>query len=258
MITDPFFYLCAIPAVLLFGMAKGGFGGTVAVVSVPLMALAVPPLQAAAILLPILVVMDAVALWSFRGQYDRVNLRILLPAAVAGVVVGAFFFRYLSDDAIRILIGLIAVVFCLNYWLSPGYRSKTEPNWVKGSFWGMMAGFTSFGIHAGAPPVSVYMLPQQLEKKLLMGTFAVFFAAVNFVKLFPYAWLGSFDSANLLTSLVLIPLAPIGVRLGFYLLHKVKEQTIYRLAYFFLCVMGVKLLHEGVLGLIAAQPLGAI
>ncbi|WP_426416794.1 sulfite exporter TauE/SafE family protein [Aestuariirhabdus sp. LZHN29] len=258
MITDPFFYLCAIPAVLLFGVAKGGFGGTVAVVSVPLMALAVPPLQAAAILLPILVVMDAVALWSFRGQYDRINLKILLPAAVAGVVIGAFFFRYLPDDAIRVLIGLIAVIFCFNYWFNPGYHSKTAPNRLRGSFWGMVAGFTSFGIHAGAPPVSVYMLPQQLDKKLLMGTFAVFFASVNFVKLFPYAWLGSFEATNLLTSLVLIPLAPIGVRLGFYLLHRVDEKIIYRLAYFFLCVMGVKLLDDGSRGLIAASEMGAI
>lgn len=255
MISDPFFYLCAIPAVLLFGMAKGGFGGTIAVVSVPLMALAVPPLQAAAILLPILVVMDAVALWSFRGQYDRVNLRILLPAAATGVVVGAFTFRYLPDDAIRVLIGLIAVVFCFNYWFSywinSGGKPKTEPDRIKGSFWGMMAGFTSFGIHAGAPPVSVYMLPQQLDKKTLMGTFAVFFAAVNFIKLFPYALLGSFAAENLLTSLVLIPLAPIGVRLGYFLLHKVDEKIIYRIAYLFLCIMGVKLLYTGINGLLA-------
>ncbi len=255
MITDPFFYLCAIPAVLLFGVAKGGFGGAVAVVSVPLMALAVPPLQAAAILLPILVVMDAVALWSFRGQYDRVNLRILLPAAAAGVILGAFTFRFLPDDAIRILIGLIALVFCLNYWFSSwvnsGNKKKAEPDRIKGSFWGMVAGFTSFGIHAGAPPVSVYMLPQQLDKITLMGTFAVFFAAVNVIKLFPYALLGSFDSANLMTSLVLIPLAPIGVRLGYFLLHKVDEKLIYKIAYAFLFVMGIKLLYTGINGLLA-------
>ncbi len=125
MITDPLFYLCAIPAVLIFGMAKGGFGGGIAVISVPLMALAISPVQAAAILLPLLLVMDAVALWSFRGQWHRQNLRIMLPAAVLGVAIGALFFRYLSDDAVRILIGLISLAFCLDYLLT---RSDGPPN----------------------------------------------------------------------------------------------------------------------------------
>ena len=82
-----------------------------------------------------------------------------------------------------------------------------------------------------------------------MGTFAIFFAAVNFVKLIPYAWLGQFDRSNLLTALVLMPLAPIGVRLGYYLLHRVSEQMIYKLCYFFLAVVGLKLLIEGITGL---------
>ncbi|GAB3108706.1 sulfite exporter TauE/SafE family protein [Aestuariicella hydrocarbonica] len=252
MITDPFFYLCAIPAILLYGMAKGGFGGGIAVISVPLMTLAISPVTAAAILLPILVAMDFVAIWSFRGQWSRINIKYTLPGAIAGIVVGAFTFRYLSEDAIRIMIGLISVAFCLDYWFKRKSTVKREPNALRGTFWGSIAGFTSFGIHAGGPPISVYMLPQQLEKTLLMGTFAVFFTVVNLVKVIPYAWLGQFDHSNLMTSLVLIPLAPIGVRLGFYCLHKVSEQLIYRLCYFFLMVVGVKLLWEGVGNLVVA------
>ncbi len=246
MITDPIFYLCAIPAVLIFGMAKGGFGGGIAVVSVPLMSLAVSPVQAAAIMLPILIVMDAVAIWSFRGRWSKRNILYTVPGAIAGVVVGAFTFRYLSEDAIRIMIGGIAVAFCLDYWFKRSQMQKRQPDPTRGTFWGAIAGFTSFGIHAGGPPISIYMLPQQLEKTLLMGTFAVFFSVVNFVKLIPYAWLGQFDATNMTTSLVLVPLAPIGVRLGFYLLHRVNEAFIYRLCYFFLMVVGVKLLWDGV------------
>lgn len=245
MITDPFFYLCAIPAILIFAMVKGGFGGGIAIISVPLMSLAVPPTQAAAIILPLLVVMDGVAIWSFRGTWSKINLRLALPGAVAGVVVAAFTFQYLSEANIRLMIGSISVIFCLNYWLQPSVKNKTEPNIVAASLWGSIAGFTSFGIHAGGPPMSIYLLPQQMEKTVLMGTFAVFFTVVNLVKLIPYAWLGQFDTTNLLTSLVLMPLAPVGVRLGYFLLHKISELLVYRICYFFLMLVGVKLLYDG-------------
>ncbi|WP_295874806.1 sulfite exporter TauE/SafE family protein [uncultured Zhongshania sp.] len=245
MIIDPFFYFCAVPAILIFGMAKGGFGGGIAVVSVPLMSLAISPIQAAAILLPILLVMDAVALWSFRGQWDRLNIKILLPGAVIGIVLGSIGFRYLSEDMIRILIGVIAVLFCLNYWFKPSSAKAQGPSIIRGGFWGAVAGFTSFGIHAGGPPVNMYLLPQRLEKSLLMGTMAIFFAVVNVIKLIPYSLQGSFDHTNLLTAAVLMPLAPVGVRLGFYLLHKVSEKTIYRICYFFLFIVGIKLLFDG-------------
>lgn len=245
MITDPFFYLCAIPAVLIFAMVKGGFGGGIAIISVPLMSLAVPPVQAAAILLPLLIVMDGVAIWSFRGQWSQENLERTLPGAIIGIIAGAFTFHYLSEAAIRLLIGIISVSFCLNYWLRPGLKTKTEAGIVAGSFWGAIAGFTSFGIHAGGPPMSIYLLPQRLDKVVLMGTFALFFAVVNVVKLIPYTWLGQFDGTNLLTSAVLIPLAPIGVRLGYFLLHKISEELVYGICYFFLMLIGLKLLYDG-------------
>ncbi|OUS12794.1 hypothetical protein A9Q89_05220 [Gammaproteobacteria bacterium 53_120_T64] len=250
MISDPFFYLCAIPAVLIFAMVKGGFGGGIAIIAVPLMSLAVPPVQAAAILLPLLIVMDGVAVWSFRGQWSQQNIKCSLPGAIAGVIVGALTFSYFSEAAIRLLIGLMCVIFCLNYWSQPGLKTKTEATARAGNFWGAIAGFTSFGIHAGGPPMSIYLLPQRLDKTLLMGTFAIFFAAVNLLKLVPYTWLGQFDATNLLTSAVLAPLAPIGVRLGYFLLHKVSEVLVYRICYFFLLVIGSKLLFDGAKGLL--------
>ncbi len=248
MITDPFFYLCAVPAILIFGMAKGGFGGGIAVISVPLLSLAMPPVQAAAIMLPLLIIMDGVAVWSFRMTWSKLNVRLTLPGAIAGIVIGAFTFRYLSEDAIRILIGIVSVVFSLNYWLQPTLDTKTSPSLLHGSLWGTLAGFTSFGIHAGGPPISVYLLPQKMEKRMLMGTFAVFFAIVNLVKLVPYTWLGQFDKTNLMTAAVLVPLAPVGVRLGYFLLHKISELLVYRLCYFFLLVVGGKLLYDGISG----------
>lgn len=232
-------------------MAKGGFGGGIAVISIPLISLAMPPIQAAAIMLPLLIIMDAVAVWSFRRSWSKLNIRMTLPGAIAGIVVGAFTFRYLSEDAVRILIGIISVAFCLNYWLQPQLEKQAEPSFIHGSLWGTVAGFTSFGIHAGGPPMSIYLLPQKMEKTQLMGTFAIFFAVVNLVKLVPYTWLGQFDKTNLLTAAVLVPIAPLGVWLGYFLLHKISEQLVYRLCYFFLFVVGGKLLYDGVLGVMS-------
>jgi len=245
MITDPLFYLCAIPAVLLFGMSKGGLGGGLAMLSVPLLALVVPPLQGAAILLPILVVMDVVAVWIFRHHWSRANIRTTLPGAVAGVAAGALFFPFLSDAGLKIIVGLLSVVFGADYWLRKAPAKAAEVDSVKGNFWGMVSGFSSFSIHAGGTPISVYYLPQRLDKRELMGTFAVFFAVVNAVKLVPYTLLGQFSTENLATALVLMPVAPLGVMIGFRVLNRISTKLVYELSYGFLVVVGLKLLWEG-------------
>lgn len=251
MIVDLVFYVYAIPAVLLFGMAKGGFGGGISMLSVPLMALVISPVQAAAILLPILVVMDLFAIKSFSGQCSIENLKIILPGAVIGILVGTFTFSYLSADMIRIIIGTIAVLFTLNYWFKRKVTHKSSPDRFKGTIWGAIAGFTSYGVHSGSPPISIYLLPQKMDKKVLMGTFAWFFAVVNILKIFPYAWLGLFDYTNILTSLVLVPLAPVGVALGYYLLHKISVNTVYAFCYVFLFISGATLLYKGGVGVLS-------
>lgn len=250
MIYDPYFYLCAIPAVLIFALGKGGLGGALGIVSVPLMSLVISPPQAAAILLPILCVMDLLVLHKFWGRWHRENLRIMLPAALLGVVIGGLSFHYLTEAHVRILIGLLALGFALNHWIKGKERPKTQPNWLSGGFWSTLAGFTSFGIHSGGPPVSVYLLPQKLHPTVFLGTTGVFFALVNYVKLIPYAMLGQLSVGNLWTSLVLLPLAPIGVSLGYYLHKKVSISQFYSLFYLFLVLTGSKLLYDGVNGLI--------
>src|SRR3990170_6569113 len=88
LLLDPWFYAAAIPAVILVGLSKGGFGGAMGFIGVPLMALAISPVQAAAILLPILVLMDMVSLWTWRGVYDRATLAIMLPGSLIGIGIG--------------------------------------------------------------------------------------------------------------------------------------------------------------------------
>lgn len=256
-LADPVFYAIAVPAVILSGVSKGGFGGGLGIMTVPLMALVVPPAQAAAIMLPILCTIDVVGLWAYRGQGDRRNLELLLVAAVIGIGIGALTFRYLTADALRIILGAIAIGFTLrwfwqSYWAKKsGVAAVAAPrNPARGAFWGTLSGYTSFIAHAGGPPLSVYLLPQRLDKTVFQATTVVFFAVVNYVKLVPYAFLDMFPAANLTTSLVLVPAAILGTFAGVWLHKRVNDRLFYRFCYAFVFVTGAKLLFDGMRGMI--------
>jgi uncharacterized protein len=235
--------------VLITGISKSGFGGGLGVLAVPLMSLYVSPLQAAAIMLPILCLMDLINVWLYRKSWDRRNIKILLPAAIVGVVIGALTFRYLSDAHIRIIVGTIAVVFSILFFVRRNSGARRGPNVLRGSFWGLVAGFVSFGVHAGAPPTNVYLLPQRLDKTVFVGTLVILFAVVNYVKLIPYALLGQLNSANMVTALILTPLIPVGTWLGVKLHYRIPERPFYLVCYCLLTLMGSKLLYDGFRGL---------
>ncbi len=252
MITDPWFYLAAIPAVLITAISKGGMGGGAAIVAVPMMSLVISPIQAAAIMLPILCIMDIVGVWGFRGTYDKGNLKVLLPAAALGIALGTMSFHYLSEHHLKLLIGSIALIFTINYWYKRFRKveEKVQPaSTVRGTIWGTLAGFTSFSVHAGGPPISIYLLPQKLNKTLFVGTTVIIFFAINFMKIIPYSVLGLFDATNLKTSLALAALAPIGVYLGMFLHKRINDLWFYTLCYGLLFITGCKLMYEGLEGL---------
>ncbi|MDL2354365.1 MAG: sulfite exporter TauE/SafE family protein [Pseudomonadota bacterium] len=246
MIADPLFYAVAIPAVLLTGISKGGFGSALGGVGVPIMALAISPVQAAAILLPVLCFMDLVGFRVYYGKWDTANLKIMLPGALLGIAIGTVTFGTLSESAIRILIGAIAVAFTLNAWFGFGARQQPAGSSViKGTFWSGVSGLTSFLAHAGGPPAMVYVLPQRLDKTTYVATISVFFMVVNAVKLVPYAWLGQFSAANLGTSLVLAPLVPLGVWLGLWLQQRVNTVWFYKISQICLLATGLQLIYQG-------------
>ena len=250
MITDPFFFAVAIPAVLVMGVSKGGFGSGLGIIATPLVALAVPTPQAAAIMLPILLVMDATGLLAYRGTFHRANLGLLLSGGVAGIALGALTFRYFSEAMIRVVLGAMALAFVAHRLRQGGTGAPAVTgSRAKGFFWSTLSGLASTIAHAGGPPLSVYLLPQKLDKAVLVGTTVVFFAVINAVKLVPYAWLGLFDARNLATSLVLAPLAPVGIGLGVWLMRRMSQELFYRVAYAMLALVGMKLLWDGVRGL---------
>jgi uncharacterized membrane protein YfcA len=247
----PLFYPVAIFAILLTGVSKSGFGGGAAGIAVPLMSIFIAPPEAAAIMLPILCAMDVFGVHAYRGRWSREHLRILLPGALVGIVAGAFAFGAMSLDAIRIVVGGIAVLFAVNRWLKLSERlaarlsaSRRPPGRVAGALWGAASGFTSTLAHAGGPPFVIYMLPHKPDKTVFVATSVVFFLIVNYTKLVPYYLLGQLNADNLAASLLFAPLAPVGIWLGVWLHRHLTERVFYEVTNALLFASGAKLVWD--------------
>ena len=249
MIADPWFYAAAVAGVLIAGISKAGFGGATGGLSVGLMALVVAPPQAAAIMLPILLTMDAIGIAVFRGKFDARNLRILLPAALVGIGIGALTFGWVDARWLRGIIGVEAILFALDRFRAARLpRQPLPPSRLRGGFWGAVSGFTSFISHAGGPPLMQYLLPQQMDRVLLVGTTVIYFSVVNFTKLLPYAWLGLLDTGNLQTSALLLPVVPLGYWIGLKLLHGLNPRAFAATLNWLLLLVGIKLLWDAIAG----------
>lgn len=244
LITDPFFYAVAIPAVLLLGVSKSGFGAGFGSLAVPMMALAVTVPQAAAILMPVLLVMDLLGMAAFRKNVDHRLLRFLLPFGLLGIVIGALLFKVLDAKVVAGIVGGFTLLFLAQRLLFPPRAdSPPPPQWV-GALLTATSGFTSFIAHAGGPPINAYVIPLRLSPVLFTGTMAFFFFFINLSKWIPYAWLGLLDLRNMLTSLALLPFAPIGVWVGVRIAHRIQPLLFYRLVYTGMFLTGVKLVWD--------------
>lgn len=244
-VSDPWFYAAAIPAVLLMGLAKSGFASGFGALATPFMALAIPVPQAAAIMLPLLLVMDAMGVQQLWQERDRRLLRLLLPAGLLGTVVGTLLFGILTTASVSAVVGVMTLLFLAQRLAFPPRTDAPPASRVLGFVLGVASGFTSFVAHAGSPPINAYVLPLRLAPITFAATMVVFFAAVNLSKRLPYAWLGLIDARNMLTSLLLMPLAPLGVWLGVRLTRRIHAEWFYRLAYAGMFATGLKLLWDG-------------
>jgi hypothetical protein len=245
LITDPWFYAAAIPAVLLTGLSKSGFASGFGALAVPLMALVIPIPKAAAIMLPLLLVMDGVGLQRLWRERDRALLRLLLPAGLIGTLVGTALFGVFSTQAVAGVVGALTLLFLAQRLLFPPHVAAPPPPRPLGFVLGIASGFTSFVAHAGNPPISVYVLPLRLPPMTYAATMAVFFAVLNLSKWIPYAWLGLIDLNNMVTALLLMPLAPLGVWLGVRWTRHIRPTLFYRIAYAGMLLTGLKLLWDG-------------
>ncbi len=250
MITDPLFYATAVPAVVIIGISKAGFGSAFGSLAVPLMALTITVPMATAILLPVLCVMDALGLRAYWGQADWKMLRLILPAGLLGIVLGWIFFNQVDPKYLGALVGVTAIGFVV---LRSGQARRAKalggvpaykaPDWI-GRLCAAGSGFTSFIAHAGGPPMSIYTIPQKLNPVTFAATMTVFFACINLSKWIPYQTLGLLRWEYLSTSLVLIPLGALGNYLGLRLAKTIDPTVFYKIVNVALISSGAKLIYD--------------
>jgi uncharacterized membrane protein YfcA len=245
-LLDPLFLALAVGSILVSGISKGGFGGGLGILAVPLLALTVSPVEAAAIVAPLLCAMDLVGLRAYWGKWDKRLLLLMIPGAFVGMALAAIMFGMITESGMRLFLGLIATVFALHYWSATlmGRFSPVIKPWM-GPIAGLMSGFTSFIAHAGGPPVQVFLLGLKPDKTVYVATTVGFFTVLNYIKLVPYTAMGFFTQATLITSAVLLPLAVFGMWLGVRLNGKVRQETFFRICYSMLLIVGIKLLADG-------------
>ena len=247
-ISDPFFYAVAVPAVLLLGISKSGFGAGFGSLAVPILALSISVPQAAAVLMPVLLLMDVLGIAAFRRDFDRQLLKFLVPFALVGTVIGALLFRLLDARTVAGVVGAFTLVFLAQRLLFPPRPdSPPPPRWL-GAILTITSGFTSFVAHAGGPPISAHMIPLRLSPLKFTATMAFLFFVINLSKWIPYAWLGLLDMRNMSTSLLLLPLAPLGVWMGLRVTKHISPLLFYRCVYGGMFLTGSKLLWDSITG----------
>lgn len=232
-------------AAFAVGLAKGGLS-MVGVIAVPLMALKVPPVQAAGILLPVYILSDIGGLIAFRKDFDRNVLVKLLPGAVSGILLGWATAHLVSESTVELIVGVIGLAFGLNALLRRNSMQEAKsPQWGPGTFWGVIAGYTSFVAHAGAPPYQVYAQPLRMSAMTYAGTTTIFFAICNIIKLGPYALLGQLSAQNMTVAAILTVPAILGVICGLWLVKRMSQAFFYRFITWALILVSLRLIWAG-------------
>ena len=237
------FFFTVIPAIILYGIAKSGLGGSMTLISIPLMTIVMPLNQALGIILPILIFSDFIAVYKYRKEYDIETLKLMVPFAAVGILIASFTFTYFSEELLKFTIGLMGFIFASHYFFfKKNKEDMSQKNFHKGAICSTIAGFTSFCVHAGGTPVSIYMLPLRMKKEIYVGTRIIFFTFINLIKLPLYVNLSmtSFDTFK--QSAMLFPVAFLGILIGYRLIKIIEEKLFYNILYILIFISSSKLL----------------
>lgn len=252
-LSDIGFVAAACASAFVIGMSRGGFAGGIAFAGVLLMAQIMPPLLAAGFVLPILCFVDPLGNYVYRKHISWPNAKVLLPSGLVGIALGTALIYVVDENMVRIFIALLTIYMVADR-VQGTMRGRTEPHTYSkpvGFFLGTVAGFSTFLIHAGHPPVSAYLLPQRLPRMVFLGTFALLFTTFNYIKLAPYAWLGLIDWSLLGVSVVFFPVALAGFYFGRFIALRISDRLFYQIMYVSVFVMGMRIGYLGLVGYLA-------
>lgn len=231
-------WLLAIFGALLTGLGKGGVPG-VGNLTVVIFAAIFEPKASVGLLLPILIAADLVAIRIYRHHVEWSYLRRLLPWMVVGVLVGYFAFELLDSRQFQQLIGIIVLSMTFLRILKLG---KNVPHhWGFRSFMGLIGGFATMVANAAGPVAHMYFLAVRLPKMVFIGTGAWCFFIINVFKVPFQVDLGIIHTTSLQTSLLLAPIAMLGVLLAPYVVKRISQLWFERLVWVFIIVAGLRL-----------------
>ncbi|PYG30301.1 sulfite exporter TauE/SafE family protein [Pelagimonas varians] len=244
------YWIVAGLAAYLMGLSKGGVP-MIAILAVPLMSLFMDPAQAAGLLLPIYIVADAYAVYLFRKAFSVRNLKILMPGAIAGILLGYVAVAHVSGDLVKLLVAAVGFLYLANALrgrLSKGDVPAKPADIPRGIFWGTLTGLTSYISHAGGPPYQAYVLPQRLDKMVYLGTTTILFSAINLMKVPPFIIAGQITWDSFTQAIWLAPMALAGAWSGATVSKILSERMFYLLVEIALGLVSFKLLYEVIFG----------
>ena len=239
------FFFTVIPAIVLYGIAKSGLGGSMTLISIPLMTIVMPLNQALGVILPILIFSDVIATYKYRKEFELETLKVMVPFAALGIIIGSFTFSFFSEELLKFLIGLMGFMFAGHYFIFKTNKdNQSKKNFIKGGICSTIAGFTSFCVHAGGTPVSIYLLPLRMKKEIYIGTRIIFFTFLNLIKLPFYINQSMTNIDTFKQSITLFPIALLGILIGYRLIKIINEKLFYNIIYALIFLSSSKLIFN--------------
>ena len=212
LIQDPLQVVLLIALLgFLVGAAKGGFSGLGALL-VPLLSLVLPVATAVGMLLPMLMVGDAFAIYSYWREWDLQLLRRMLLPGALGALAGTALLTLLAPTALRLVLAIFVVLLVGYKLLSDRLQQwrYTASPWHAPAA-GALAGLASGLFNNGGPPFNSYMLLLQLPPRVFIATATLFFALINIIKVPGFLYTGVLDVPRLLSLWWVFPCIPVGI-----------------------------------------------
>jgi len=170
---------------------------------------------------------------------------LIVPFAALGIIIGSFTFKYFSEDLLKLIVGIMGFLFAGHYFFFKKEKKiPAKKNFLKGAIFSSIAGFSSFCVHAGGTPTSIYLLPLRLKKEIYVGTRIIFFTFVNLIKLPLYIYLSMMNLDTLYQSIFLLPLAITGIFIGYKILKIIDENLFYNIIYALILLSSTKLIID--------------
>jgi uncharacterized protein len=259
------YILVMLAALVVIGVDKGGFGGGVGILSIPLILQVATPLFAITLWLPVLVASDLATVRQYPSEWNRRVFWGLLPGSVLGILLVSLLLngadpRAVTPDSKRLaawmkaLIALISVAFLVvRHWpRKSSARAAWQPTWRSSLPVGFLAGVTTTFAHAAGPIVTMFLLPQKMDQRMFVGTAGRYYFVVNLLKVPFMVVIGLLTLAILKYALWLIVLCPLTVWLGVWLNKHLSPTWFIRLVHVSLLITAGKLVYDAVVILTAA------